>query len=236
MSILQTRNLSRSFAGLLAVDDVNLTVEPGQIRALIGPNGAGKTTLVSLICGRIPASSGTVIFDGQDVSALPAHARIRAGMAYTFQITSIFKNLTARENVALSAQRIFGGRGPQLDDTVDQALARVNLSGHAEAVSGTLSYGHQRLLEIAMGLGQNPKLLILDEPTQGLAASEISGFISLIRGVAQDATVLLIEHNMDVVMELAEQITVLDMGRIIAEGTPRDIQRNDAVQAAYLGG
>ncbi len=235
LNILETHNLTRQFAGITAVDNVNLAVNQGEIRALIGPNGAGKTTLVSLICGRIPATTGTVHFDGADVSDLPAHARIAAGMAYTFQITSIFKNLSAFENVALSVQRRLGQRNAALIAETHETLARVGMESFADARAGALSYGHQRLLEIAMGLGQRPKLMILDEPTQGLAASEISGFITLIKELAQTSTVLLIEHNMDVVMDLAEQITVLDMGRVIAEGTPAEIRANAAVQAAYLG-
>jgi len=235
MTILQTQGLTRKFAGITAVDQVNLSVHKGEIRALIGPNGAGKTTLVSLVCGRIPATSGRVEFDGRDISNLPAHARISAGMAYTFQITSVFRNLTALENVALSVQRILGRDETAVAKAAMTALDRVNLADHAGTTAGTLSYGHQRLLEIAMGLGQSPRLMILDEPTQGLAASEISGFIGLIRNVAKNATVLLIEHNMDVVMDLAEQITVLDMGKIIAEGTPNEIRNNPTVQAAYLG-
>ena len=236
MNILETQGLTRHFAGITAVSDVNLSIPKGEIRALIGPNGAGKTTLVSMICGRISASTGRVSFAGKDITSLPAHARISEGMAYTFQITSIFKNLTAFENVAMSVQRVTKHRDTAFSEAVAEALAKVGLTGHANSIAGTLSYGHQRLLEIAMGLGQHPKLLILDEPTQGLAASEISGFISLIREVSETSTVLLIEHNMDVVMELAHQITVLDMGKIIAEGTPSAIRENAAVQAAYLGG
>lgn len=233
--LLETHGLTRHFGGIHAVDDVSLAVQTGEIRALIGPNGAGKTTLVSLLSGRIEASAGRVVFAGEDITALVAHKRMSKGMAYTFQITSVFGNLTAFENVALAVQRRLGGRGPALEVETHAALARVGLGAHAQAIAGDMAYGHQRLLEIAMGLSQQPRLLILDEPTQGLAAGEIDAFVALIRDLAATATILLIEHNMDVVMALADQITVLDQGRIIAEGTPEAIRDNAAVQDAYLG-
>ena len=226
--LLETRNLSRSFGGLQAVSDVNFSVEKGEIRAVIGPNGAGKTTFVSLISGRIAPSGGTILFEGQDVTALPAFRRVKRGIAYTFQITSVYSNLTAGENVALAAH------APNSRAAQD-CLARVGLADRAGQVAGTLSYGHQRLLEVAMGLALKPKLLILDEPTQGLSDGEIEGFISLVRDVAREATVLLIEHNMPVVMALAHRITVLERGRILAEGNPAEIRADQSVQNAYLG-
>ena len=228
--ILSTRGLTKSFDGLKAVWDVDFDLPQGEVRALIGPNGAGKTTLVSMICGRITPSAGSISFDGRDITTLPAHKRIGLGMAYTFQITSVFPRLDARENVALAARR--GRKG---DAAVEAALACVGLAGRADQEAGDLSYGHQRLLEIAMGLVQEPRLLILDEPTQGLAEAEIDGFKTLIRELAGDTTILLIEHNMSVVMELAEQVTVLNFGEVLAEGTPAEIHENAAVQAAYLG-
>ena len=219
-----------------AVQNVDFDLQQGKIRALIGPNGAGKTTLVSMLCGRIAASSGTVSFLGQDVTEMPAHKRISMGMAYTFQITSIFDNLTVFENVALAVQHRLGRSAKQLKPEVLATLTRVGLETRSDQVAGDLAYGHQRLLEIAMGLGQDPKLLILDEPTQGLSDGEIDEFIALIREVSANTTVLLIEHNINVVMALADTITVLNFGEIIAEGTPDEIHANPAVQAAYLGG
>ncbi len=232
-ALLSTRGLSKHFDGLQAVTDVDFDLPEGQIRALIGPNGAGKTTLVGMICGRIPPSSGAVQFDGQDITRLPAHKRIMQGMAYTFQITSVFARLPAGENVALAARRRMPGHA--VDDAVREALARVGLLDRIDEEAGNLSYGHQRLLEIAMGLVQRPRLLILDEPTQGLADSEIEAFKALIRELSEEATILLIEHNMSVVMELADQVTVLNFGEVLAEGTPQQIHENAAVQAAYLG-
>ncbi len=234
MTLLATEGLSKHFAGLRAVEAVDFALEPGEIRALIGPNGAGKTTFVSLLCGRIAPSSGRVTFDGRDITHLPAHRRVMLGMAYTFQITSVFPGLPVRENVALAARR-------RLKDAVrpeaeaQAALERVGLGDRAAQEAGDLSYGHQRLLEIAMGLVQKPRLLILDEPTQGLAEGEIEAFKALIRELRAETTILLIEHNMSVVMETATRVTVLEFGEVLAEGTPGEIRANRAVQAAYLG-
>lgn len=229
VNLLQTKGLSRDFGGLKAVSAVDFELPQGQIHALIGPNGAGKSTFVGMVAGRIEPSSGEVWFNGQNVTALPAHARIRMGMAYTFQITAIYARLSLFENVSL-AQRT------RVRADVVASLDRVGLADRADQIAGDLSYGHQRLLEIAMGISQKPRLLILDEPTQGLAESEIEDFNVLIRGLAGETTILLIEHNMNVVMALADEITVLEMGRVLANGTPDEIRANAAVQEAYLGG
>ncbi len=231
--LLKVRGLSKSFDGLQAVTDVDFDLPQGEVRALIGPNGAGKTTLVGMICGRIPPTSGTVTFDGEDITRLPAHKRILKGMAYTFQITSIFPRLPVQENVALAARRRLQGKA--VDTATAEALGRVGLDGQADEEAGNLSYGHQRLLEIAMGLVQAPRLLILDEPTQGLSEGEIEAFKALIRKLAGETTILLIEHNMKVVMETADTVSVLNFGEMLAEGTPQQIHENADVQAAYLG-
>ena len=236
LTLLETSGLSRHFGGIRAVDNVDFALEPGGLRAIIGPNGAGKTTLTSLICGRIPATSGDVYFNGTNISRLPAHKRIAKGMAYTFQITSIFKDMTAYDNVMFAAQRVERGSTAALKYTAKNALELVGMDPYRYRIAGDLSYGHQRLLEIAMGFVQRPQLLILDEPTQGLAAGEIEDFLYLIRDLSRDMTILLIEHNMDVVMALADKITVMDQGRIIAEGTPEEVRNNAAAQEAYLGG
>jgi branched-chain amino acid transport system ATP-binding protein len=235
--LLATRGLGRRFGGLRAVDAVDLTVERGEIRAVIGPNGAGKTTLVGMICGRIAASEGQVLFEGEDITGLRPWSRVERGIAYTFQITSIFQNLTCFDNVALAAQRGLPCRGgeAELAQKVERTLARVGLAGRGTVLASTLPYGHQRLLEVAIGLALAPKLLILDEPTQGLSEEEIVGFCALVREIAADATVLLIEHNMPVVMDLSHRITVMDNGRVLAEGTPEEIQANPEVRRAYLG-
>ncbi|AZO40619.1 ABC transporter ATP-binding protein [Mesorhizobium sp. M7D.F.Ca.US.005.01.1.1] len=237
MPLLTTKGLSRNFGGLRAVDGVDFALMPGEIRAVIGPNGAGKTTFVSLVSGRIQPSSGMIVFDGADITGLPAYIRVRQGIAYTFQITSVFANLSAYDNVALPVQRTLSdGRSKGAVRTgVMAALERTGLADRAHMPAGQLSYGHQRLLEVAMGLALKPRLLILDEPTQGLADSEIDNFITLVREIAKNATVLLIEHNMPVVMQLADRITVFNAGKILAEDTPEAIRENAAVQEAYLG-
>jgi len=243
MTLLVTSALSRRFGGLNAVDQVSLALDRGEIRAIIGPNGAGKTTLVSMICGRIAPSLGRITFEDEDITGMRPWQRVRRGIVYTFQITSIFGNLTCFDNVALAAQRsdtwASGRWWPRghghLAETVLAVLDRVGLSSRSDAVASTLSYGHQRLLEVAIGLALRPKLLILDEPTQGLAEDEIVSFCALARDIAREATVLLIEHNMPVVMEIADRITVMDNGRILAEGSPAEIRADAQVQGAYLG-
>ena len=230
---MQTEGLVRHFGGLKAVDGVDFRLDEGEIHALIGPNGAGKTTFVSLLSGRLPVQAGRIMLAGRDITRLPAHARVRAGIAYTFQITSIYPRLSVFDNVALAVQ---SHGANDIAAGVAEALDRVTLTGFEAQQAGTLSYGHQRLLEVAMGLALKPRVLILDEPTQGLAAGEIEGFKALIRSLVPETTILLIEHNMDVVMDLAHRITVLNFGRVLAVGTPDAVRANAGVQDAYLGG
>jgi branched-chain amino acid transport system ATP-binding protein len=226
MILLETQRLSRRFGGLQAVSDVSFAISKGEVHAIIGPNGAGKTTFVSLIAGRIKPTAGKILFAGEDITDLPAHERVMRGIAYTFQITSIYPKLTVLENVALAAH----GRKNEMT-----CLERAGIADRAQQVAGTLAYGHQRLLEVAMGLALAPRLLILDEPTQGLSDAEVESFIALIKEVSKDCTVLVIEHNLRVVMALAHRVTVLDRGRVLTHGTPEDIRRNKHVQDAYLG-
>ena len=230
--LLYTENLTKNFQGIKAVNDINFKINKNEIRALIGPNGAGKTTFVSLLCGRIKSSKGKVFFNGVNISHLPVFTRISMGIGYTFQITSIFFNLTVFENVTLALKN---KRNDEKKSIVSEVLNKVGLIDRINQRSGDLSYGHQRLLELAMGIAQNPKLLILDEPTQGLSDLEIENFKKLIKKISSTVTVLLIEHNMDVVMSIADKITVLHFGEIIAEGDKQSIQRNPIVQKAYLG-
>jgi len=230
-ALSETHGLTRDFGGLRAVANIDFRLDRGGVHAVIGPNGAGKTTFVSLISGRIAPSAGRVRFQGRDITRLPAHRRVRLGIAYTFQITSIFANLTVWENVALAAQQ----RAEDVAARVGEVLGQTGLSDLAGRIACDQSYGHQRLIELAMGLALSPVLLILDEPTQGLAEGEIAAFQDLVRGLPAETTVLLIEHNMDVVMALADRITVLDRGRILAEGTPDQVRADPAVQDAYLG-
>ncbi|WP_386629723.1 ABC transporter ATP-binding protein [Sulfitobacter geojensis] len=235
MNILETKGLTKVYGGISANADVDFALPTGKITALIGPNGAGKSTFVGMVSGRTPATRGQVLFEGRDISALPAHKRIQLGIAYTFQITSIFPRLSVHENVAIAARRLFGKQPAVLARKIAAALGKVDIADRADQIAGDLSYGHQRLLEIAMGLVQEPRVFILDEPTQGLAEAEVAGFIALIKSLAGETTILLIEHNMTVVMGAADWITVLDQGMVLANGTPEEISQNGAVQAAYLG-
>ncbi len=237
MNLISTQKLTKQYGGILANSNVDFELPTGQITALIGPNGAGKSTFVGMLCGRIDATSGEVFFNGENISHLPAHKRIRLGMAYTFQITSIFSGLSLFENVALAARPNLSkpNNEKQLNDKVYKVLKRVGLDDRAMQIASDLSYGHQRLLEIAMGLAQDPELFILDEPTQGLAESEVTSFIELVKSLAGEMTILLIEHNMDVVMKTADFITVLNFGEVLANGSPDEIRNNPHVQEAYLG-
>ena len=241
--LLQTRDLSKRFDGVIAVDSVNFSLARNEIRAVIGPNGAGKTTLVSLICGRHTPSSGEITFQGQNITRLKPWTRATNGIVYTFQVTSIYKTLSCYENVALAVQksiasnpwsRLFGSES-KISTNVWKALEETGFSGMGDRIAGELSYGHQRMLEVAMTLSLHPKLLILDEPTQGLAQAEIDDLCMRVRRIAEKVTVLIIEHNMPVVLDLAETITVMDNGQIIAEGSPSEIENNPLVQEAYLG-
>ena len=236
MTLLSAIGLSKCFSGLQAVNSVDLGIADREIRAIIGPNGAGKTTLVGMLSGRIKPNSGRILFEGKDVTRLPAHKRISLGIAYTFQITSVFANLPILENVALAIRRGDKSNENAIMTRAHACLDRVGLRESPSSLASELSYGHQRILEIAMGLAQSPKLLILDEPTQGLAEKEISDFKILVRELSSEAAILLIEHNMDVVMDTAHVITVLNNGMVLAEGAPEEIRNDPAVQSAYLRG
>jgi branched-chain amino acid transport system ATP-binding protein len=241
--LLETRGLSKRFGGLEAVSGVDLRLDRGEVRALIGPNGAGKTTLVGLISGRLQPTTGEVRLAGRDITRLRPWERANLGIVYTFQVTSIYRKLSAHDNVALAAQCrrlrtpldwLALDQGP-VESDVDAALAQVGLGHLRGQQAGQLAYGHQRVLEVAMALALRPELLILDEPTQGLAGDEIEALCRLVRRIGEASTVLLIEHNMGVVLELAGRVTVMDRGRILAEGTPREIEAHPDVQRAYLG-
>ncbi len=245
-ALLETRHLGRAFGALQAVADVSLAVEPGELRAIIGPNGAGKTTLFHLISGLLPPTAGRVVFRGEDVTALGAPARCRRGLSRTFQITSIFPELSVLENVRIAVQlksggnfRLLGGRA-QVDASERRAresLAFLGLEARAAELASTLPHGDQRLLEIAMAVAQEPELLLLDEPTQGLSPEDTTATVGGIRQIAKarPLTILLVEHDMDVVFDLADRITVLHFGRVIAQGAPAEIRANAEVQQAYLG-
>jgi branched-chain amino acid transport system ATP-binding protein len=244
--LLECTGLARRFGALLAVDAVDLTVEPGEIRAVIGPNGAGKSTLFNLITSTVKPSAGRVRFAGEDITGLPVHRVAQRGIARTFQLCHVFPALSVRENVRLAAQarevgswRLLGG-GRVLGRSMraaDEALERLRLTGFSTTPAGTLSHGDQRLLEIAMALAQQPRLLMLDEPTQGLSIEETDRAVDILKAMLQGGgpSVILVEHDMEVVFKLADNITVLHRGRVIADGPSEAVRGNQEVQRAYLG-
>jgi branched-chain amino acid transport system ATP-binding protein len=245
--LLECRGVSRHFGALAAVADVSIAVAPGEIRAIIGPNGAGKSTLFNVIAGVLAPTRGTVLFRGEPLNGLAPYAVAARGIARTFQLTALFPRLTALENVRLAAQARTAGRWRFLGGGATRTLTthaargwleRVGIAHLASVPAGLLSHGDQRLLEIAMALAQRPALLLLDEPTQGLSVEETGRTVALLREllVGGALTVLLVEHDMEVVFSLAHHITVLHQGRVIGEGPPDDVKRSPAVQAAYLGG
>jgi branched-chain amino acid transport system ATP-binding protein len=242
--ILLVRGLNKHFGGVFATDNVDFEVLPGEIHAIIGPNGAGKTTFVAQLSGMVRPDSGSIVFDGRDVTGWPAPRRSHVGLARSFQITSIFKNFTALENVALAVQAHDGHsfrfwrvarNDPMLIDPARRILERVGLGERGGVVAGNLAHGEQRQLEIAMALAANPKLLLLDEPTAGMGPEDSQRMTKFLKGLKGHYSMVLIEHDMDAVFALADRITVLVYGRAIATGRPDEIRRNDEVRAAYLG-
>ncbi len=243
-TVLSIERLVKRFGGLTATNDLSLAVEKGELHAVIGPNGAGKTTLIAQLSGLLTPDSGRIVFNGQDVTALPAHRRSALGLARSFQVTSIFLNFTAEDNVALAVQAHSGhsfhflspARGETaLREPARKALARVGLANRANVVAADLSHGEQRQLEIAMAIATNPTVLLLDEPMAGMGPEESSRMIEVLRGFKGSHSLLLIEHDMDAVFALADRITVLVYGQAIATGTPNEIRKNPEVKRAYLG-
>src|SRR5471030_2668549 len=242
--LLSTHALVKRFGGLLATDNVSLEVRPGEIHALIGPNGAGKTTLVGQLTGMLAPDSGTIRFAGRDVTRLPTHARVQLGLARSFQITSVLREFTAVDNVALAVQAHQGHSFRFLADArtderlrtpAREGLDAVGLGRRADALASALSHGEQRQLEIAMALAGDPKLLLLDEPMAGMGVEESQRMVELLRSLKGKRAMLLIEHDMDAVFALADRITVLVYGRMIASGTPDEIRAHPEVRRAYLG-
>ena len=246
MTLLQVQHVSRHFGSLIAVNDVSLTVEPGELRAVIGPNGAGKTTFFNLISGFFPPTSGQILLDGREITKLPAHRRVARGMARTFQITEVFPELSVADNIRVAVEIAAGyrltpwlGRAGRagVEARVSELLRMGGLADKGGGRVGALSHGDQRAAEIMMSLALRPRLLMLDEPTAGMGDQETYEIARLVRRLHRQAglTIMLIEHDMRVVFNLADRIMVLAEGRVLAEGTPQEIAESDEVQAAYLG-
>jgi ABC-type branched-subunit amino acid transport system ATPase component len=243
-AILQTEGLYRQFGGVFATNDVSIRFEERRLKAIIGPNGAGKTTLVNVITGRLPSSAGQVIYRDRNITNRPPHELIQLGICRTFQITSIFLGLTLFENIRISRQarkggsfKVFSSRSglKEVNEETWRILERLGLAEMAHSPAKNLAHGDQRLLEVGMALAADPQVLFLDEPTAGMSPVETEQIARLIKALSERISVVLIEHDMDVVMTISDEITVLHQGRIIAEGPPAAIQGNDLVKEAYLG-
>lgn len=243
-AVLAARRLTRRFGGVLALNEVALEVETGERHAIIGPNGAGKTTLFNVISGELLPSSGQVFLDGRPITGLPPHRIATLGLARTFQRNNVLLNLTALENVRLAAQahttatRRWLAATERLNDLVETAhalLARVGLDGRASAPARTLSHGEQRQLELAIALAGRPRVLLLDEPTSGMSPAETAGMTALLSTLERAHTLVIIEHDMDVVFAIADRVTVLHLGEVLVRGAPQDVRGNPRVQDVYLG-
>jgi len=247
--VLQIRDLTKKFGELTATNHVDLDVERGEFRSVIGPNGAGKTTLFNLISGALTPTSGQIEFAGEPISDLPPHERVRRGVSRSFQITNIFSGLSVRENVRIAvqskhyedldgAEALFRDTGTfdEMNRQTDEVLRRIGLDDRASEPAGTLAYGDQRRLEIGLVLATDPKLVLLDEPTAGMSTEETRETLALVNEVLADQSIMLIEHDIDLIMDVSDQITVLTRGEVLASGTPAEIADDDDVQEAYLGG
>jgi branched-chain amino acid transport system ATP-binding protein len=243
--MLETRGLTRHFGGLAAVNQVSIQVNRGEVRSIIGPNGAGKTTLFNLITGGLPPSSGHILFKGEDISRATPARIFHLGMVRSFQVSHLFPALSVRQNIELMAygrirqsEHPWAGRrvsGATLQRRIGDALERTATSHLAETPTGTLSHGDRRLVEIAMALAAEPEILLLDEPTAGMSPEETRHTATLLRGLAPDVTLVIVEHDMSVVMSISDRISVLHRGQILAEGSPQDIRAHTEVRDVYLG-
>ena len=244
MNQLAVEQLSKHFGGLAVLNDVTLAVPPGEKRAIIGPNGAGKSTLFNLIAGELAPSRGSVYFEGRDITRLAVHQRARLGLGRTFQQNNLFPGLTIFETVRLAIQHRLGitkhlfkraSGFESVNQEVAEILSQVGLIGQRNERSSTLAYGQRRILEVALALATQPKILLLDEPTAGMSPAETVDLIQLIESLPPSLTVLIVEHDMDVVFSLADRITVLHYGQVISEGVPAEVRADPQVQEIYLG-
>ncbi|MFZ1104447.1 MAG: ABC transporter ATP-binding protein [Hyphomicrobiaceae bacterium] len=242
--LLQIEGLAKRYGGVVASDNITLAVPRGELHAIIGPNGAGKTTLIGQLTGEMIPDAGRIRFGGTDITRLPTYRRSVLGLARSFQITSLFQDFTALDNVALAVQAHAGhsfrfwrnARGEsQLRDPAGKALARVGLAARADTLVANMSHGEHRQLEIAMALATNPRMLLLDEPMAGMGPEESQRMVAILRELKGELTILLVEHDMEAVFALADRITVLVYGRVIASGAPAEVRANEEVRRAYLG-
>jgi branched-chain amino acid transport system ATP-binding protein len=243
-ALLEIEGLSKRFGGVVASDSISLSVPKGELHAIIGPNGAGKTTLINQLAGEIAPDAGRIRFEGRDITALPTYMRSQLGLARSFQITSLFLDFTALDNVALAVQAHAGHsfhfwrdarREAALREPARAALARVGLAERSDVLVSKMSHGEHRQLEIAMALATNPRMLLLDEPMAGMGLDESARIVRMLREFKRELTILLIEHDMEAVFALADRITVLVYGRVIASDAPDAIRANEEVRQAYLG-
>lgn len=245
MDIIRTKNLTKRFGGLIAVNNVDLAIEENRLTSIIGPNGAGKTTLYNLLIGLMKPDGGKIYFKGQDITGYPPHRIIKEGIARSFQILNIFNELPLFENIRIAVQAEKGhglemlssiNSLNEVNDRSFEIIKAIGLNGKENITAKNLSYGDRRILEIGIALASNPKLLLLDEPTSGLASRETGKMSDFIHNLAKDLTIVVIEHDMNVVLSISDHIVVLHQGMVIAEGTSDEIRHNDEVQEAYLGG
>jgi branched-chain amino acid transport system ATP-binding protein len=241
--LLEVRHATRDYGKFRALNNVSVSFQPGELTAIIGPNGAGKSTFFNVISGGVPPSSGNILFEGRDISHKPAHEFARMGIAKSFQITNVFKQLSAHENVRVALQmqetkfELWRSRASYLEliDEADELLERVGLADVRNKLAADLAHGQQRSLEVAMALACHPKLLLMDEPTAGMSPEETTVMMDLITQLAQERTVILVEHKMKMVMGLCKRLIVLHHGELLAEGTPDEIRQNSEVKRVYLG-
>jgi branched-chain amino acid transport system ATP-binding protein len=245
VAILKTESLTKRFGGLVAVNQVNLTIEENRLTSIIGPNGAGKTTFFNLLSGLMKPDEGKIFLGNLNITGYPSHRVAKRGMARSFQLLSLFNELTLFENIRMAVQAEKGhglkmlssiGALRDVNDRAFEIVQAIGLEGKENITAKNLSYGDRRILDIGISLASNPKLLLLDEPTSGLASRETGKMAKFIQGLARDLTLVLIEHDMSIVLSISDHIAVLHQGRVIAEGTPAEIQQNEEVQEAYLGG
>jgi len=244
MTLLQVRGLSKRFGGLVATDALDLDVDAGQIHAVIGPNGAGKTTLISQLSGALAPDAGSIMLAGQDVTGLSVHERVKRGIARSYQVTNVFRAFSALENVVLAVQSGDGSsfgfwrpvqRERHLYERARELLNRVGLHQRCDVLAGALAHGEQRQLEVALALATSPRLLLLDEPMAGMGPDESARMVTLIEGLRDALTIILIEHDMDAVFRLADRISVLVYGRVLATGSADAVRSDPVVRQAYLG-